>query len=134
MPKNGLKKLMKPPLLPPDVAGRLGRLGGLNGGVDDGGGRGRNMTPLPPSPLLNPPPKSKLPVSSIELSSGKVMVGVGGGVMGRKPPVFTGLVVVGRITVLTGLTGTGLTGTGFTGRFTGTIGLPPPPLSEQRPG
>ena len=119
--------MKSPPLLLPDdkVVVVVGRFG-LN--ELDGGGRGRDTNP----PALlegNPLPKLKLPVSSIELPSGKVTVtvGVGRGVMGRKPPVaITGREVAGR-------GGGGLTGAGLdvAGRLTGAAAPPP---AEQRPG
>ena len=120
--------MKSPPLLPPDdkvvvVVGRFG-LNELGGG-----GRGRDTNP-PALLEVNPPPKLKLPVSSIELLSGKVTVtvGVGRGVMGRKPPVvITGREVAGRGG------GGGLTGAGLdvAGRLTGAAAPPP---AEQRPG
>ena len=143
MLKKGLKKLMKPLLLPPlDVAGRVG----LNE-VD--GGLGRKTTPL-----LLIFMSLLFGTFSIELFSGKVTVRVG--VIGPKPPVvITGLVVgrevvgrtIGAELTAAGLTGAGLTGrltgagftgrltgAGLTGRLTGTMELPPLTAAEQRPG
>ena len=70
--------MKSPPLLPPPddkVVVAVGRFG-LN--ELGGGGRGRGRDTNPPALLEgNPPPKLKLPVSSIELPSGKVTVTVG---------------------------------------------------------